>query len=86
MREADWNDPRTAALAIALAGSEQSSVAILVLVNGGAEAVAFRLPAAGDGRRWTLVADTADPAAVGAPAGAESRPVAARSLAVLEQA
>jgi isoamylase len=86
MREADWNDPHTGAIAIALAQSEQASVAILALVNGGAEAVEFHLPTLEDGRHWTLVADTAAAAASGATGSAATRLVPGRSLAVLEVA
>jgi isoamylase len=85
MRDPDWNDPRTAALAIALAGANETSVAILVLVNGSAEAVAFALPPGAAGQAWRLVADTADPSAGGAGALAGTRLVVPRSLVVLEQ-
>ncbi len=86
MREADWDDPRTSALAIALAGAEQASIAILVLVNSGAESIEFRLPAAADGRRWTLVADTAGAGPNAASEVGATRLVAGRSLKVLEGA
>jgi isoamylase len=84
MREADWNDPRTCAIGIALAGFEQAGVAILVLVNGGAEAVEFHLPAPVAAGRWLLVVDTAATAASGATEPAVTRLVPARSLAVFE--
>ncbi len=84
MQEADWNDPRTAALAITLAGAGRAEDRLLVLVNRGAEAVEYRLPALADGRRWTLVADTAAPQAPLLAEPAATRLVGARSLAVLE--
>jgi glycogen operon protein len=86
MREADWNDPGSHALGIALAGSEQASVAILVLVNGGAEPVEIRLPPPADGRHWRLVADTAAPTESGTAEAAATRLVSARSLVVFEAA
>ncbi len=85
MREADWNASRQPALGIALADPEEASVAILVLANGGAGPVDFRLPPPAAGQTWSLVADTADAAATGPVAG-ESRRVFGRSLAVLEAA
>jgi isoamylase len=84
LREADWNDPRACALAVTLAGADHASAAILVLINGGAEAVEFRLPPCADGRHWTLVADSAAPAAAGAVEPAPVRAVTGRSIVVYE--
>ena len=83
MREADWNDPRAAALAVALADAERAELAVLVLVNGSAEPVDFLLPAPAAGRAWRRVVDTAEPAA-GGTAEVGPRRLAPRSLAVFE--
>ena len=84
MREPDWNDARAQALGVALAGAESADAAIVVLINGGAEPLEFRLPARGDGRPWRTVADTAAPAAQAAAEPGAARRVEGRSLVLLE--
>ena len=85
MRDGDWDDPHAQALAIQLAGPDHTSAEILVLVNSGAEAVEFRLPAPADGRHWRLVADTAAPSAAGTAEAEPARVVSAHALVVFER-
>jgi glycogen operon protein len=69
MTQHDWHDG--AVLGVFLngdaipdrtpAGDRVRDDSFLVLLNAGAEPVAFRLPAARFGRRWALELSTADP-------------------------
>jgi isoamylase len=73
MTPANWDDPQTRAVAIALDGSDEPDRAddgsllidddFLVLVNGWRDAVTFAVPPARAGRRWTVELQTSDPTA-----------------------
>jgi len=85
MREADWKDSDARALVVALAAADHSCAAILVLVNGSAAGVDFRLPPVAAGGHWSLVVDTAAPAAVETLDEQACRRLEPRSLVVLER-
>jgi glycogen operon protein len=69
MRTADWNDAKLRCFGMLLEGRAQTSgvgrpgtdSTLLVLINGGQENTAFRLPGISGGRRWASVFDTAMP-------------------------
>jgi glycogen operon protein len=96
MAEADWREPKTAALGLLLAGDALAwrdelgqpvvGDTFLVLMNAGPETLRFSLPDVAWGDRWEIVLDTAE----GAPsAGAPARGVIAmspNSLALFKRA
>ena len=92
MTEAAWRDPDHPAFGLRLSGAAaepgESSDAFLVLLNAGADAAPFSLPAAGTHRHWEPVLDTRDwepPAPL--PLGPRAvYPLEGRSLAVLHLA
>jgi glycogen operon protein len=64
MREADWHDAEARALVMVL---HDDGDRCAVALNAGRHALPLRLPAPRPGRRWRLLADSADPAREGAP-------------------
>jgi glycogen operon protein len=78
MRESDWNDPRAAALGVLLEALDGSGPAVLILINGGEQAVEFHAPSAS----WAVAVDTAEPAV---PPAGERYPRPGRSVLVLER-
>jgi glycogen operon protein len=84
MAEADWADPQARAVALRLRDAE--GAAALLLVNGAADTMDFRLPDPPEGRTWRLRLDSATgvvPARDRAPAVDGARSVAGRSIAAL---
>ncbi len=69
MAIADWDDHAKRCFGMLMDGRAQSSgiprpgtdATLLLLLNGGAESTAFRLPGVAGGRRWASVFDTAAP-------------------------
>ena len=69
MTEADWRNPRNHALGMLIDGSATDETdgrgrpiegdTLLLLLNGGSDAVRFQLPPQQPGRRWAALVDTA---------------------------
>jgi glycogen operon protein len=82
MQQADWDDPNVKCFGMLLDGRAQVSgipkraqdATLLLVLNGWHDAVKFTLPKAANGRRWTLLADTNQPALAGEPAFAIGAP------------
>src|SRR4030095_1433448 len=95
MTSADWSEPATRALGLLLRGDRIDEVdeagepivgaTFLVLLNAGAGAVPFIVPAPPGAARWATVLDTrqCDPPTAAAPAAGDTFTLAERSLAVL---
>jgi isoamylase len=66
LREHDWTDPERRALAMLTSGHDAEGrpdsalPSALLLLNGGDHEVSFRLPVAGAGRGFRVLADSAD--------------------------
>ena len=82
MQQADWDDPNVKCFGMLLDGRAQVSgipkraqdATLLLVLNGWHDAVKFTLPKAANGRRWTLLADTNQPALAEEPAFAIGAP------------
>ncbi|HMF25132.1 MAG TPA: glycogen debranching protein GlgX [Pseudolabrys sp.] len=65
MHEKDWNFPQGRFLSYLLGSPEQELAPLYVILNAAPQAIAFKLPALAEFRRWELLLDTTHPA--GAP-------------------
>jgi glycogen operon protein len=85
LQGADWQAPDQQVLGCLIGKPGRAAMPLLLLVNGGPEAVEFALPRAPAGA-WQRLVDTAEPAASTAAwqqRGAAPYPLAAHSLALL---
>jgi glycogen operon protein len=70
MQEANWKDPQAKCLGMMLDGRAQVSgikergadETVLVIMNSHHDVVNFKLPESPEGKRWTRLMDTNDPA------------------------
>ncbi len=99
LSDADWADPERRVIGLWLSGAAADLVdregrpitgeTLAILLNASKKAVGFHLPAAPDGRVWSLVLDSARPELHEGAAtyrGGAVYPLAPRSLAILEHA
>src|SRR6202521_1654259 len=63
MSEQDWNFPEGRFLSYVLGPTESGGSPIYIILNGVTEPIEFKLPTLSEYARWTMLLDTADPAA-----------------------